>query len=192
MKYGQKIIYVIIVFIIFSCASSKKHPKCTTNKIVVGNLSAFQKGYSLNLPENWITYNDIHCDLAYTPISFSNKIGGLGLTSVHVFDKNNLIQDEKIKNIDDLTNKTFNRINSNHGKPEISTTKLNHEKYGNYTTIKYRAEILGNVYIIMSVNYLYRGNIYKISFSSLGKDFGNYIQDFIKIVDSFEIVNEQI
>jgi hypothetical protein len=93
-----------------------------------------------------------------------------------------------VQNIDELTNKSIDLINKNFGNLEIFLTKLNHEKYGDYTVLRFNSDILGAQCENFSVNYSHNDFVYKISCLAEESDFNKYILDFQEIASSFEIL----
>lgn len=188
MKVDRHLICVFFICLITSCVSYNQVVKCEKNKEITENLDALQNGYSINLPNNWFAYNDIHCSLVYAPKENLSNGNTSNSTVVNIFGPNIFGSFKGVKNIDELTTKSINLINKNFGNPEIFLTKLNHEKYGDYTVLRFKSNILGVHYENFSVNYFYDGDVYKISCLAKENDFNKYIVDFQEIVSSFKIL----
>ncbi|MGK0412833.1 MAG: hypothetical protein ACJA1B_001035 [Polaribacter sp.] len=188
MRVVIPLICIFFIGLIVSCVSYNQVVKCENNKEIIGNLGAFENGYSINLPEDWFAYNDIHCSLVYSPRENVIDAEMSKTTVVSIFGPKIFGSFKDVQNIDELTTKSIDLINKNFGNPEIFLTKLNHEKYGDYTVLRFKSNILGAQYENFSVNYCYNDFVYKISCLAKEGDFNKYSVDFQEIVSSFEIL----
>lgn len=67
MKKTSFILIFLLPILIISCSVTQQTSKCDVDKIIEENIENYQKGYSLKIPSNWISYIDIHCNLTSTP-----------------------------------------------------------------------------------------------------------------------------
>lgn len=191
MNFIRYLIFIFLICLGVNCASYNQTVKCIRNKEITENLATFQNGYYINLPRDWVAYKDIHCNLVYSPKENVTDLNTSNSTVVSIYGPNIMRTFKSVQNIDELTHNSINLIHKNFGNPEIFPSKLIHEKYGKYTTLRFKTNILGDPYVFFSANYYFEGLVYKISCSAKERDFNKYIEDFQRIIDSFEILESK-
>lgn len=178
----------IALAIITSCATTKREYNCKPEIVPQEIIDTIQKGYSIEIPDNWYSYKGIHCALTHSPKEFKKKkniFEYIRVSSFGGFDKYD--NGNKIISLNELVNKNIEGINKTFNKPKIEIRDLQHEKYGIYKMIKFHSLWFENYYTHTTVIYYYKNKAYSIRFVANNKYFKSYLNDFSMIIESFTI-----
>ena len=185
MRKLFKMTYAIGFCLLFmSCVSTNRNRYLKNGKVLTGDYSNYEKGYTLKIPDTWVGFLDIHSQFAYKPkISIDQK----PYVVVRVRDESTLKVDDNITNLEEFTNDLVANIKERDTNLGYTIVYNEHTIYKKYSLINSREYILGHNYNILDVSFYYNSKPFRITYFAQKDEFANYLDHFTSMLETFRI-----
>ena len=185
MRKLFKMTYAIGFCLLFmSCVSTNRNRYLKNGKVVTGDYSNYEKGYTLKIPDTWVGFLDTHSQFAYKPkISINQK----PYIVVRVSNKKYYPLNNSIKSLEDFTNEYVKTIVAKNANPNLNVSYQEHNLYKKYSVVSYKTSFLGNNYTSLDISFYYNSKPFRISYFAQKDQFPIYLDDFTSMLETFRI-----
>lgn len=184
MNFTLRLFALFFLSFLIGCGSTQNNPKIETyTKLESTTVTSLmeKKSYSMDIPENWISYLESHKHLSHAPkeMLINRKAPK---TSVYIFKKKT-----KKKNISDLTTYFINIKKKKYNNFNYDLVKGKHPLYGRYNFVIYKSTNHNKNYTTLNALILKGENYYTITYHTLSKNYKKYADDVIAMIHTFKI-----
>ena len=185
MRKLFKMTYAIGFCLLFmSCVSTNRNRYLKNGKVLTGDYTNYEKGYTLKIPDTWVGFLDTHSQFAYKPkISIEQK----PYIVVRVMNGSTLKVDDNITNLEEFTNEYVKNIVAKNVNPNLNVSYQEHNLYKKYSVVSYKTSFLGNNYTSLAISFYYNSKPFRISYFAQKDEFANYLEDFTNMLETFRI-----
>ncbi|WP_338732553.1 hypothetical protein [Mangrovimonas cancribranchiae] len=182
-------LFLMISLMYISCNSTKEvgsKPKQFQNYICLDSEIAKikQLKYEINIPDTWCAYVGFHDIISYSPRPLFDLEANYYKNTVYVSAYDN--DTFKSDNIEEALNKHIVDANVSSFFQPVYTSNI-HDIYGKYYIVKRNGILQGVALIQLDVLFNYNNQDYIIHYSVLENNYETYINDVIKMIESFRI-----
>ena len=188
----KRIIYSLLVIVMIGCEAIK-------NLKPIGNVSSIQqvmldsislrkefKTYSLNIPETWYSFKEVHGHIMHSPQVMQKRSANFYENNLYV--KEYSLKVAKANNVKALFEYYHEKKKSFYPDIDFIPKKLLHENYGSYYLIKYGTSWSKTMlFTNIDVLFHYQNRNFILSYTSENKYYDEFIKEVEGIVNSFTI-----
>lgn len=176
----KKKLLIVLIVIFSSCGVVQQE------MIDKANLNKELKTYSLQIPDTWYSFREVHGHIMHSPKVMKKRSDNFYENNFYVTEYPRTFCNSK--NIDELLEFYHRKLKRHHSKITFHPKKLHHKKYGEYYLFKYttswsKVKIFTNIDIIFN----YKNRNFVLQYTIESKYFEEFRVDLRSIIRSFKI-----
>ena len=184
----KKIIVFVIIFVLAGCYVKGIRKKVPVQQVMLNGISLEKemKTYTLEIPETWYSYRDVHGLIMHSPKVMQKRSDNFYRNNFYAFEYS--FKETKAINIETLFEYYLKKKKEIYPNIVFTPKKMKHEKYGVFYLVKYGTS-WSKVTLFTNIDVLfhYKNKNFELSYISENKYYDEFIKDVEGIIKSFTI-----